>query len=81
MTNLEQFIAERNEALLSLDEAKIRAMYKKWSDDETLPQGQTFWIAVHKAITGASRLPIEFRRQSKAWLKECGFHSMDDGDL
>lgn len=74
------FASERNQALLSMDEDKIRAMVKKWNGTE-MPQGEVFWGAVHKAITGAGSLPIEFRRKSKAWLDERGLKSLDDGDL
>ena len=65
MTNEE--IKTEIEALLSLDETKIRALYKKWNGTD-LPKGQIFWGAVHKAITGCVSLPIEFRRNSKSWL-------------
>lgn len=74
------FNKERNEALLSMDEAKIRAMVKKWNGTE-MPQGEVFWGAVHKAITGAMSLPLEFRKKSKAWLDEHGLQSHDDGEL
>ena len=36
---------------------------------------------MHKAITGSTSLPIEYRRASKAWLTRRGYHSLDDGDL
>lgn len=75
------FNKKRNAAFLSLDEIKIREMVKKWNGIE-MPQGEVFWGAVHKAITGVgSGLPIEFRKQSKAWLDEHGLKSLDDGDL
>lgn len=81
MTDLEQFKADRNEALLSLDEHKIRAMYKKWNGFDLNANPEVFWISVHKAITAALDLPDEFRQKSKTWLKERGWTSMDDGDL
>jgi len=77
---IEQFVKERDEALLSLDEQKIRAMIKQWNGIE-MPQGQLFWAVVHKAITGAVSLPIEFRKQSKAWLRQHGLKSCDGGEL
>jgi hypothetical protein len=77
---LEAFKVERNRALLSLDEETIRAYCWKYNGSE-MPQGEVFWGAVHKAITGNTELPIEFRRKSKAWLTERGLHSLDDGDL
>lgn len=77
----EEFIAERNEALLSLDEEKIRAMVLKWNGEKMPDNKQVFWAAVHKAITAASGLPIEFRRKSKEYLISIGSMSEDDGDL
>lgn len=78
---LAAFKRERNEALLSLDEQKLRAFHRKWNETE-LPDNMTvFWDAIHKAITGCLDLPIEFRRKSKVWLDEHGFKSFDDGDL
>src|SRR5712692_572753 len=55
---LSDFKRERNEALLSLDEAKIRAMILKWNGKETALDQHVFWGAVHKAITGCNDLPI-----------------------
>lgn len=77
---ISRFNSERDAALLSLDEEKIRAMFRKWNGRE-LPEGKVFWGAIHKAITGATNLPIEFRRKSKAWLESQGLRSFDDGDL
>jgi len=81
MTELEQYNMERNEALLSLDEAKIRAHLKKWDSLFHDAPSYIFWGGVHKAITGCLSLPLEFRKKSKAWLDERGFQSLDDGDL
>lgn len=78
---LADFKRERNEALLSLDEQKLRAFHRKWNESELPDNPLVFWGAMHKAITGCLDLPIEFRRKSKAWLDERGFKSLDDGDL
>lgn len=80
-TTLDQFNAERNEALLSMDEQKIRAMVKKWNGTDMPIHGLTFWGSVHKAITGNTALPLEFRKKSKQWLTERSLRSHDDGDL
>lgn len=77
---LEMFKLERNEALLSLDEGKIRAFHLNWNG-KTIPQGKVFWGSIHKAITGCLDLPLEFRKQSKKWLNENNLKSLDDGDL
>lgn len=81
MRTLEEFLTERNAALLSLDEGRIRAMVKKFNGTDLPTNHLVFWGSVHKAITGATDLPIEFRRKSKAWLTARGYGSHDDGDL
>lgn len=76
MDELEQFKADRKEALSSLDKAKILAYLDKYDSDAHAPlttaKDEIFWKAVHMAITGAKDLPIEFRRKSKAWLTDVG---------
>jgi hypothetical protein len=79
---IKKFVSERNAALQSLDEQTIRAFFRKWTGREmTDADPNVFWGAIHKAITGATDLPIELRRKSKAWLDAHGLKSFDDGDL
>lgn len=77
---IRKFVMERDAVLMSMDEPTIRAFLSKYGEDITYT-GVTFWAGVHKAITGSTTIPIEFRKQSKQWLDEHGFKSMDDGDL
>ena len=75
-----QFIKDRDDALQSLDEKKIKAYLRKYH--VTPPSNPVvFWMGVHKAITAATSLPIEFRRKSAMWLAIRGSKSMDDGEL
>jgi hypothetical protein len=76
-----EFMKERNEALLSLDEWKIRGYLKKWNGDVGPAHPEAFWRGVHKAITAIPGLPLERRLASKAWLDSHGSSSHDDGDL
>lgn len=78
---LKQFNQERNEALLSMDEQRIRAFVKKWNGVDSPSHPEAFWGGVHKCITGTTTLPIEFRRKSYQWLPERGYGTLDDGDL
>jgi hypothetical protein len=78
---LEMFKRSRNEALLSLNEGKIRTFFKFWNDEEMTPDPKMFWLIVHKAITGCKDLPKDFRQRSKFWLNTRGSDSEDDGDL
>lgn len=74
---MEDFIKERNEALLSLDREKILAYGKKYNvkfpEDEKI-----FWAGVHKAICSLYLIPVNKitksqYEKSKEWLKENGF--------
>ena len=74
---MNDFIKERNEALLSLDKEKILAYGKKYNvkfpEDEKI-----FWAGVHKAICSLYSIPVnkitkEQYEKSKNWLKENGF--------
>lgn len=85
MTDLEQFMADRKAALTSMNKQQILDYMDKYDSESgermaAVPE-EIFWNAVHKAITGAKDLPIEFRSKSKAWLEERGSMSLDDGDL
>lgn len=74
---MDNFIEERNSALLSLDKDKIIAFDKKYGikipEDE-----QVFWAGVHKAICNLylvedNKITIEQYMRSAEWLKENGF--------
>lgn len=77
------FVAERDQALLSLDRAKILAYGDKWGVNFNRVPGEEhlFWASVHMARTGAKSLPLEARVESKRWLTERGLRSLDDGDV
>jgi len=88
MENIEKFLKDRAEAFLSLDREKIMAYLTKYSEPESdfhnrlaEADDELFWRSVHKAITGCTDFPIEFRRKSKDWLTQRGSASFDDGDL
>lgn len=75
--NLDQFIKERNEALVSLDETKIRAYAKKYGA-EVPEDPEIFWGGVHKAITALPNIPENIRERSEIWLKEHNSKSFGD---
>ena len=80
-TEIEEFKADRNAALLSLNEKTIRDFHRKWNRTSLPSNPEVFWGSVHKAITGNTDLPLDFRRSSKRWLDERQLKSLDDGDL
>ena len=77
---VKQFVAERDIALLSLDEARIRAHMAKWNI-KTPGNPNVFWAGIHKARTACTNLPREARLLSKMWLMARGYRSFDFGDL
>lgn len=78
--DIEQFLADRKQALLSMDQATIEAYMEKY--EVPRPSGnRVFWLMVHKARTGDTTLPMFERAASKEWLRRAGSRSMDDGDV
>lgn len=72
MSDLDQFIRDREQALLSLDEQTIRDYCRKY--EIPLPDHQLkFWAGVHKARANMPSMPESARRQSRRWLIEHGF--------
>ena len=77
--DIQQFVKDRNEALLSLDKDKIIVFMNKYKIP--LPSPEVFWITIHKCRTASTGLRTEAREMSKEWLTQRGFQSMDDGDI
>jgi hypothetical protein len=75
-----EFVRDRDAALLSMSKKKIEAYALKYGvnlpDDESL-----FWLTIHKARTGATSLPMIERAASKFWLTHFAYESLDDGDV
>jgi hypothetical protein len=70
---IEKMMQERDEALLSLDEAKIVAFCMRYGLDVVLSNELLFWASVHKARLRISTFSEEARLESERWLKEHGF--------
>lgn len=81
--DFDQFIKDRDEALLSLDKDKIVAYAKKYNVRMYFYDNnpEIFWTSVHKAITINNNLPYEFRLKSKKWLMDHDSQPIDGGDL
>ena len=73
--DMEEWLADRREALLSMDRNKILGYSQKYYCDDGYYEDDDFkfWVGVHMARTGAIDLPEFERRVSMAWLKERGF--------
>jgi hypothetical protein len=74
-------VAERDQALLSMDEQQIRAYFRKYNGWDMSPSKDVFWLAIHKARTATRSLPMEARQESKRWLLARGSPSMDEGEV
>lgn len=71
--NIQEFVKERDAALLSLDKAQIEAYAKK--HEVALPESEdTFWVAIHKARCDVVNLPEDAKELSRNWLLERGFY-------
>ena len=70
--DMQAFVKERDEALLSLDKNKILEYCKKYSvpipDDE-----EVFWAGIHKARIHTNSIPLDAKLDSCMWLGEHGF--------
>ena len=77
MFDFDEYIKDRNAALLSLDKEKITAYMLKYevpiSQDE-----RVFWASVHKARTAITNFPAHEIQKSKDWLAERGLNHMGD---
>jgi hypothetical protein len=78
MEMFDEMLAERNEALRSIDKEKILAYAEKyrirWPKDEEI-----FWAAVHKARLHVTTVPDDEKDKSRQWLKEHGFRTWVEG--
>ena len=72
--DMNQWLADRKDALLSMDKKKILEYSVNYYDGAGYNEAdeQAFWIGVHKARSSSIDLPEFERRVSIAWLKERG---------
>jgi hypothetical protein len=76
--DLVRYMHERNAALYSGDEDRIRAVCRDWADFELPEHPEVFRATVHKAISAITILPPPFREQSRRWLEERGLRPEGD---
>jgi hypothetical protein len=78
---IRQLIKARDQALLSMDEKRIRNYFRKYNGKEMPADPEIFWRAVHKARMANRNLPMAARSESKRWLLAHGSQPLDDGDV
>lgn len=71
--DMKEFVKERDEALLSLDETKIRAYMRKYGVFYEPGSNLAWWAGIHKAILGIRSATPEQVERSEKWLAEHGF--------
>ncbi len=81
-TEIDRMTRERDAALLSMDRKRILVYLKRY-DTQAWKQmkrakHETFWVAVHKAITAAVDLPDDKRELSRRWLFKRGLSPLGD---
>ena len=76
------FVKERDEALLSGDVDRCMAFHAKHNPDSIVPNNREIAeIGMHKARTAALSLPMSARVESRKWLSERGYKSLDGGTI
>lgn len=79
MNAIKRYRRALDKVLLTRDPHQLEMFMRKHglfaSTDEAVE------LTMHKTITGSRSLPLEVRKESKAWLDARGFTSLDDGDL
>lgn len=71
---MKEFYRDRDEALLSLDEAKLRAYLAKYGErGPPAPAPLAFWAGCHKSILSLGIGTLEQRTKSREWLSDNGF--------
>lgn len=67
-----EFLRERNDAILSMDEEKFHDLVRKYGITE--PQEDiVFWAGIHKSILALNAASAEQKEASRTWLTEHGF--------
>lgn len=77
---IKAYNAERNAMLLKGSIIELQGFMMKHGQPLPRDDAQA-WVVLHKTITSVPSLPLDYRKKSKAWLTERGFHSLDDGEL
>jgi hypothetical protein len=78
---IKAFVKERDEMLMAADIDRLIAFHEKHNPGRTFSCREVAEVSLHKARTAAKSLPIEYRIESKRWLSERGYTSLDDGEL
>lgn len=73
--DMKEFVKERDEALLSLDETKIRAFLRKYGMAYVPINKLAWWAGIHKSILCIRSATPEQVERSEKWLVKHGFRA------
>lgn len=73
--DMKEFVKERDEALLSLDETKIRAFLSKYGMAYVPINELAWWAGIHKSILCIRSATPEQVERSEKWLVKHGFRA------
>ncbi len=73
MLDMQKFVKERDEALLSLDKKKILKFMRKYMVTFRPSSEMVFWAAIHKTILNINSATEEQKARSAEWLLRNGF--------
>lgn len=72
MMKVAKYVKERDEALFSLDEKKIKKFCKKYRI--AIPEKEeVFWAGVYRSILGIPYAPEELKVLARLWLDNHGY--------
>ena len=72
MTEIDRMIRDRDEALMSLDEKKIRLFLAKYDIKLIALDADTFWREIHAWRLTILTIPLSARLESCQWLIDHG---------
>lgn len=72
---LDEFLLDREQALLSLDVNRVNAYLRKYGSPN-LPEGEEALVTMHKARTAITTFPEDERALSEKWLADRGYAGM-----
>jgi hypothetical protein len=79
LTEMQQFLADREAALRSLDKPTILAYFRRWGETamadraERAADDTTFWAGIHRARLSLACFTEDEQRISREWLVAHGF--------
>ncbi len=76
---IEKFVTERDEMLLSMDIERMRMFHRRYNPDIPPPDDdEVALVTMHKARSGARTLPESEQKLSRDWLTARGYRHLGE---